>query len=94
MKSFLVLLKGKQSKLDQELLESHTAYLKQLYNDGHLITCGPFKNNGNALIILKTETRQISEELVRNDPFIKESYYESFIINEFLEANDANDWQA
>ena len=32
------------------------------------------------------------KSLINNDPFIKEKYYEAYDIQEFLEANDENNW--
>jgi uncharacterized protein YciI len=95
MKSFLVLFGDKQLDLfNTELLNSHINYLKQLHQTGHLQTCGPFANDDGAMLIIKASSQEQVENLVAQDPFIKENYYQRISIQEYTEANAANNWLA
>ena len=93
MKSFLVLLGNKRSNgAEQELLIRHVDHLKNLHDAGNLITAGPLLDNEGAVLILKAASKEQAEEFIRNDPFIKEGYYQHFIIKEYTEASDDNNW--
>jgi len=93
MKSYLVILKDKQiEKLDNDLLISNIEYLKWLKLKEHLIICGPFQDNTSAVLILKTNSYESIEKIIKQDPFIINNYYGQYSIKEFIEANDENDW--
>lgn len=93
MKSFLVLLSDKQPHLlTEELLRDHVVYLKRLRENGYLPICGPFANNQNAVLVIRTDSKSHAEELINSDPFIKNNYYKKFEIHEFMEASEDNDW--
>lgn len=95
MKSFLVLLSGKQKNLfNENLLAAHIEYLKTLKAQGYLHLCGPFVDDQCAILILKASSEQIVKELIQRDPFIQEQYYQKWAIHEFTEANESNHWLA
>jgi uncharacterized protein YciI/GNAT superfamily N-acetyltransferase len=95
MKSFLILLEDKQSQLlNEKLLEDHISYLKKLRQQGFLPICGPKVDNKGGILIIRTDSEEHAQELILNDPFIREGYYRKFIIHEFQEANDDNNWLA
>lgn len=95
MKSFLVLLSDKQLELfNSELLNEHIHYLKQLHQTGHLQTCGPFTNDDGAMLVINATSRDQAESLIAQDPFLQEQYYQHATIQEFTEANPANNWLA
>ncbi|MBU9722625.1 MULTISPECIES: YciI family protein [Bacillaceae] len=93
MSSFLVILKNKrQGALSNDLLTNHVTYLKSLRQQGSLKLCGPFVDNDSAVMVFQSERAEDVEDLVNNDPFIYEKYYQSYEIKEFFEANDENNW--
>lgn len=95
MKSFLILLSEKQPHLlNEDLLQDHILYLKSLRENGYLPICGPFANNQNAVLVIRTDSKSHAEKLINGDPFIKNNYYKKFEIHEFMEANEENDWLA
>lgn len=93
MKSFLILLGDKRTAaVEQELLIKHVNYLKDLHDQGNLVTCGPLLDNQGAVIILRAESREHAEELIKNDPFLIEGHYQHYVLKEYLEASDDNNW--
>ena len=93
MKSFLVLLKDKQPQLlNSTLLAEHINYLKDLHSKKHLSICGPFSDNQQALLVLKAVSKEQAEQLVSQNPFIQNRFYQNYEIQEFLESNEENNW--
>lgn len=93
MKKFVVIYREKLvGSLTDELLELHVNYLKRLHKSGNLQLCGPLSNNNGAVLILVTNSRNEAIELIESDPFIVEGYYKEFTLEEFIEANEANNW--
>ncbi|WP_210365992.1 YciI family protein [Bacillus sp. REN3] len=89
----LAILKDKrQGELKTDLLQHHVNYLKELSSMGHLVMCGPYVNNDGAMMIFNCESLDHVRKLLANDPFIAEKYYQAYEINEFLPANDENNW--
>lgn len=93
MKSFVIILSEKQpNSLTNNLLTTHVEYLKQLREKQHLPVCGPFTDNKGAVLIIRASSKEEAETLLKGDPFIEQGYYKSYVIHEFMEANDENDW--
>ncbi|WP_194165715.1 YciI family protein [Oceanobacillus sp. CFH 90083] len=93
MNSYLVILKDKRNgELSNDLLTNHVTYLKRLRQQGSLMLCGPFVDDDGAVMVFQSESVESVEELLNNDPFVYEKYYQSYEIKEFLEANDGNNW--
>lgn len=93
VKSFVFLLKNKnRGQQTQALLEGHVAHLKSLSNRGHLVICGPFSDNDQAIQIIRASSQDEAIALFKEDPFVKGSYYREFEVHEFVEANDLNNW--
>lgn len=93
MQAFLILLGDKSSGgLEQELLLKHVNYLKDLHDQGNLVTCGALVDNQGAVMILKAESKNHAEQLLKNDPFIIENYYRHYVLKEYIEASDDNNW--
>ncbi|WP_026676304.1 YciI family protein [Fictibacillus gelatini] len=93
MKSFAVILKNKRKEaLTDDLLNMHVKYVKQLYKEGVLKLCGPFTDNDGALMIFNCHKSEDVQHFLANDPFIKEKYYGTYEVTEFIEANDENNW--
>ncbi|WP_413381055.1 YciI family protein [Alkalihalobacillus sp. 1P02AB] len=93
MNSYLVILKDKRKGgLSNDLLTNHVTYLKSLSQQGSLKLCGPFKDDDGTVMVFQSENVEDVEELLNNDPFVYEKYYQTYEIKEFLEANDENNW--
>ena len=93
MQKFVAILKDKKKgELPEALLLKHVEHLRTLNYQSKLLLCGPFKDNDKAIQILNCETINEAKRLVEADPFIKEGYYDSYEINELIEANEENNW--
>lgn len=93
MKRFIVILKDKKKEeLEAELLVKHIEHLREMNREGKLIIAGPFKNDEQGLLILSCGDLGEAITLVESDPFINEKYYQSYEINEFIAANEENNW--
>jgi uncharacterized protein len=93
MRKFVALLKDKKKgELTKDLLSKHVEHLQKLDKDSKLFICGPFKDNDKAMQILKCDTIEEAINLVESDPFIKERYYETYEVNELIEAKEDNNW--
>ena len=93
MKKFLVLLSEKQPHLlNENLLNIHIDFLKKLRADNHLPLCGPFTDNKGALLIINADSLAHAENIIKEDPFIKQKYYKKFAIHEFMVAGEENNW--
>ena len=77
--------------LSPDLLEAHVAHLKDLHSRGVLFMCGPLKDSGGrALLILEANSQEEAESYVLKDPFIRQKWYASYRIYEWMEANESN----
>jgi hypothetical protein len=91
--TFVAIYSNKRKKtLSEKLLSEHIEHLKKLYRQGKLIICGPYKNNDQAIQILRVKDEKEANDLVLADPFIRERYYQDFTLNEFFEAHERNDY--
>lgn len=93
MKTYLALLKHKaRGQLTEELLLAHVAHLKQLKETHQLILCGPFADNDGAMQLLLAENITTADALLQQDPFIREKYYATYELLEWIEANETNNY--
>lgn len=93
MKTFLVLYSEKQVHiLNDDLLSTHIEFLKKLNMDDRLSICGPFIDNKGAVLIIMADTIMEAEEIIKQDPFIRQNYYKKYVIHEFMVANSDNNW--
>lgn len=93
MKSFLVLFIDKQlDQFNEQLIKDHVHYLRELHTNGNLPLCGPLTDNKGAVLIVRADSKQDAEQLINAEPFIKAKYYQSYIMQEFIEANENNQW--
>jgi len=90
---YIVILKDKQKgTLTPELLNAHVNHLRQLNKSKQLHLCGPFKDNDGAIQIILSKDLETAKKLIEQDPFIVNKYYQSYDINELIEANEENNW--
>lgn len=93
MKHFLVMYSQKQPDIfNDDLLNKHVDFLKQLYLNNHLSVCGPFVDNKGAVLVIIASSIVETDEIINQDPFISQKYYEKYIIHEFTSANAENNW--
>jgi len=97
MNKFLVrysrLVKGnfQDDLLEQvEVVKKHIEYIKKLDRKGAISLCGLFPNN-DAILIINAKSYDEVESYLSKDPIIIKKYYE-FTIEEFMEANEDNNW--
>lgn len=93
MKKYVVILRDKKrGKLSKELLYNHVEHLRKLHHEGRLFICGPFQDNDIAMQILICDDIDDAINIVESDPFVKEGYYNTYEVNELIEANEENNW--
>ena len=93
MRKFIVILKNKrQGELSPDLLNRHVDHLRKLDKMGKLFLCGPFKDNNAAIQILAADSYDEAKCWVEQDPFVEERYYQTYDLNEIIEANEQNNW--
>lgn len=93
MKSFLVIYRDKQADVSNDaLIENHVNYLKTLYYEGNLLTCGPFTDGASAMLVFRGDSYEQVKNWVENDPFIQEKFCLRYEIMEYNEANRVHDW--
>lgn len=91
-KFIFILTKKRPKELEKKLLVAHIEHLKNLKLSGRLTICGPFLDNENAIQIISAETKEEAIHLFEQDPFVQQKYYEEYVVHEFLEANEENNW--
>lgn len=90
MKQFVVHFSDKQRELmDEDLLQAHVDYLRQLKEDDVLPFCGPCED-GTAIMILSCDSREKAQKLVAADLFAERNYYRERNIVEVEEATTEN----
>lgn len=93
MIKFVAILKDKKKgTLNQALLEEHIEHLRKQTLAGNITLCGPFKDDDGAFQLVVAQTYEAASDIVEQDPFIKEKYYQSYQIYELIEANEENNW--
>lgn len=93
MQKFIALLKDKRrGTLSQELLLAHVTHLRHYDQKGQIVLCGPFRDNDGAIQVIAANSIDEARQIVESDPFIAESYYNSYQLSELIEANESNNW--
>jgi len=93
MNKYVVILKDKISnEIEDGLNRRHVDHLKQTALDGHLFLCGPLIGHGGAMQIIEANSKEEAEEMIQNDPFIAEGFYQTYEIYWLLEANLENNF--
>lgn len=77
--------------LNEELIKSHVAHLKQLKSQGKLVICGPFTDYPGGMVVILAEDLVEATKIAKADPFIS-SGCKSFEIRTLEQANDENNY--
>lgn len=92
-RKFVFILKSKNmERFNPELLKAHVEHLRRLVSSESLLTCGPFRDENQALQIIKADCKESAIKLFKTDPFISQKYYQDFEVHELLEADESNNW--
>lgn len=93
MATFAFILKDKNSNmLTRAIYFNHLEYLRKQTREAKLFMAGPLKDQDKILQIYHTNTFADAEEVVKNDPYVSEGYYQSYEGYEWIEANEENNW--
>ena len=93
MAKHVVILRDKRKgTLTQELLLRHVEHLRSLKAQGRLHLCGPFVDDNGAFLLIEGKTVEEVEGIVKNDPFVKQHYYETYEVHELIESSESNNW--
>lgn len=91
MSKYVVIYKLKKRKgFTLELTKKHVEHLRNLSQENILFLCGLLKGNG-AMLIIEAKSLKEAESYILQDPVIDQGNY-SYIIHEFKEANEENNF--
>jgi len=65
-----VILINRKKDYTTDVIKMHVEHLKRLKENGQLILCGPFKDYGGGIVIIKTESINEAKIVAESDPFI------------------------
>ena len=82
----------KKRRLEKSKLTKLVKYRKWDNDTGCLLFCGPFSDDSGAMLVLQASSNSDAEDLIRSDPFIRETFYGDYSITEFYKADDANNY--
>jgi uncharacterized protein YciI len=93
MSKYVVLYKLEKRKgMTSDLVIKHVEHIRNLSQKKVLLLCGLLKGKGGgALLIIEAETKKEAEKYILQDPLVVLKNY-SFVINEFIEANEGNNF--
>jgi uncharacterized protein YciI len=84
-KTFLVILSGRSGKLDEppppEVERAHYHHLLRLQDEGTLRSSGLFATLDRGFQILRTDTRDRADSIVKSDPLLRHNYYTRYEID-------------
>lgn len=93
MKAYLVILGDKQvDQITPVLLQDHVDYLVKLKQQKILQIAGLFTDDEGAVMILVADSKDKVRTIIENDPFVLNGYYKNYLIKEFMQANEENQW--
>ncbi len=70
-------------KFIDPLIDEHFEFLNKYYKKGLLVVSGRKEPRTGGIIIVKNETREVVEELIKEDPFYREGVA-NYQITEFV----------
>jgi uncharacterized protein YciI len=93
MATFIFILQDKnQVALTRQIYYSHVEYLSKQKKEARLFMAGPLKGQDKILQIYHTDTFAAAEEIVKNDPYVRDGFYRTYEGYEWIEANEDNNW--
>lgn len=93
MGKYVFILKNKNpSVLTKELYFSHVDHLRRYTKEKKLSLAGPLVGQDKVLQIVEAASQAEAEQIVNEDPYVKQKHYGSYEMYELLEANEANQW--
>jgi len=69
-----VILINRKKDYTTDVINMHVGHLKRLDKNGQLILCGPFKDYGGGLVIIKAESIEEAKIIAKSDPFITKGF--------------------
>lgn len=69
-----VMLMESRRQLEMGVIQRHVEHLKELDAAGKLFLCGPFREEGGGMVILKVPSYEQADTLAKADPYIAEGY--------------------
>ncbi|KAB3538568.1 hypothetical protein F8154_01360 [Alkaliphilus pronyensis] len=88
--TFVYLMKNLKL-LNNEVINSHVEYLKDLDSQDKLVLCGPFTDYPGGMVIFLAEDKIEAIEIAEADPFIALGY-KSYEIRTIEQANEENNY--
>ena len=79
-------------ELINDLTRQHVEHLRNLDSKGVLFLCGPLKDDERGMLILNAKNYEEAESYVKQDPFIANNCYTSYVIKEIIEGNASNNY--
>jgi uncharacterized protein len=74
-----------------DVIAKHTAYLRELDNEGKLVLGGPFADDPRALLVLNCADKAVAEAIMNVDPLIV-SGVSTFRVHTWLIGNADNNY--
>ncbi len=93
MAKFVFVLQEKNpAVLTKVIYFSHVEHLRRHMKDGKLFLAGPLVDQNKILQIVEAASQAEAEQIVNEDPYVKQKHYGSYEVYELMEANEANNW--
>ncbi len=93
MAKFVFIFKDKNpAVLTKAIYFSHIEHLQRYMKDGKLFLVGPLVGLDRVLQIVEAASHEEAQQIVNQDPYIKQKHYGSYEMSELLEPNETNNW--
>ena len=69
-----VILINRKKDYTTDVINMHVEHLKRLDKNGQLILCGPFKDYGGGIVIIKAESIKEAKIIAESDPFTTKGF--------------------
>jgi uncharacterized protein YciI len=92
MSKYVAIIDISDKVQEKEALARHIDHLKALKKKNILFACGPLKDVKKAMQILEADTYSEADKYVRQDPFTAEGYFSGYVLYEWIESNEGNNY--
>jgi uncharacterized protein YciI len=92
MHKYVALYKKSDKEQPREALLRHVEHLRHIKSEGKLFACGPLKDTGMAMQIFTVESYEEADALAKQDPYTREGYFSGYVLTEWIEANEENNY--